>query len=116
MKLSKLNKVLSYTSLLLMVYSLFCLSILNTEFYKHNWATLDFYDTPLYFFAFIHFCIYRKKYSFNAKVFFGSVFCYLIFKVLDNYILFDLNSFMFYNILILVIAPICIIIDKNLNK
>ena len=116
MKLNKLNKILSYTSLLLMMYSLFCLLILDSSWYKNNWAILDFYDTPFYILAFIHFVIYYKKYTFNAKVYFGSVVFYLLFKILDNFVLFDLKSFLFYNILILVIMPILVIIDKNLNK
>jgi len=116
MKLSKLNRILSYTSLLLMVYSLFCLTLINNEWYKKNWIILDYIDTPFYLLAFIHFIIYCRKYTFNAKVYFSCVVAYLLFKILDNYILFNFNTFIFYNVLILVVAPIVIIIDKNLNR
>jgi hypothetical protein len=58
MKLSGLNKILSYTSLLLMVYSLFCLIIIDTKWYLNNWTILDFIDTPIYILAFIHFLLY----------------------------------------------------------
>jgi hypothetical protein len=116
MKLSKLNRILSYTSLLLMVYSLFCLMIINTKWYKNNWTTLDLIDTPIYILAFIHFLIYWRKYTFNAKVYFCIVVVYLGFKVLDNYILFNFKSFVFYNILILLILPITIILDNNRNR
>jgi hypothetical protein len=116
MKLSKLNKILSYTSLFLMVYSLFCLMIINTKWYVKNWVTLDYIDTPIYLFAFIHFLLYWKKYSFNAKVYFGSVVVYLLFKILDNYLFLNYNTFIFYNVLILVISPLMIILDNNRNK
>ena len=116
MKLSKLNRILSYTSLLLMVYSLFCLTIIKTKWYLNNWTTLDIIDTPFYLLAFIHFLLYWRKYTFNAKVYFSSVVVYLGFKVLDNYILFNFKSFVFYNVLILVILPITIILDNNRNK
>jgi hypothetical protein len=116
MKLSKLNKILSYTSLLLMVYSLICLALNDNEWYKNNWTTLDLIDTPFYVLAFIHFLLYWRKYTFNAKVYFCSVVVYLLFKVLDNYILFNFKSFVFYNILILVILPITIILDNNRNR
>jgi hypothetical protein len=116
MKLSKLNRILSYTSLLLMVYSLFCLSLNNNEWYKKNWQIVDYCDIPFYVLAFIHFLLYWRKYTFNAKVYFSSVVIYLGFKVLDNYILFNFKSFVFYNILILVILPITIILDNNRNR
>lgn len=116
MKLSKTNKILSYTSFLLMVYNLFCLSILNTDWYVNNWAILDYYDTPFYLFGLVHVLIYWKNYSFYAKLFVGLITLYLAFKILDYYFLFNYQTFMFWNILILVILPISIIIDKNLNR
>ena len=116
MKLSKLNRILSYTSLFLMVYSLFCLAMIKTKWYLNNWTTLDLIDTPIYILTFIHFLIYWKKYTFNAKVYFSSVVVYLGFKVLDNYVLFSFNAFVFYNLLILVLVPLSVIIDKKLNR
>jgi hypothetical protein len=116
MKLSKLNRILSYTSLLLMMYSLFCLIIIDTKWYLNNWSTLDLIDTPFYVLAFIHFLIYWREYTFNAKVCFSSVVIYLLFKILDSYMLYSFNAFIFYNILILVILPITIILDNNRNR
>jgi len=89
--------------------------MINTKWYLNNWTTLDLIDTPIYILAFIHFLLYWRKYTFNAKVYFCSVVVYLLFKVLDNYILFNFKSFIFYNILILVILPITIILDNNRN-
>lgn len=116
MKLSKLHKTLSYTSFILMVYALFCLIMIKSKWYLNNWQILDLIDTPIYIFTFIHFFMYGKKYSFNAKVYFTSVCFYLSFKVLDNYCFFNSQTFMFWNLLILVLLPCVAIIDKNLNR
>jgi len=131
MKLSKLNRILSYTSLFLMVYSLTCLALIRTKWYNEiitfyvpfkgividkRQNIIDYFDTPIYVLAFVHFLIYWKKYTFNAKVYFSSVVVYLGFKVLDNYVLFSFNAFVFYNLLILVFVPLAIIIDKKLNR
>lgn len=116
MKLSKLNRILSYTSLFLMVYSLFCLAMINTKWYLNNWTNLDLIDLPIYILAFIHFLIYWKKYTFNAKVYFSSVVVYLAFKMLDNYMNYSFNAFIFHNLLILFFVPLAVIIDKKLNR
>lgn len=131
MKLQKLNKVLSYTSLFLMVYSLTCLALIKTKWYNEiitfyvpfkgiitdkRQNIIDYFDIPFYVICAIHVLIYWKKYTFNAKVYFSSVVVYLGFKVLDNYVLFSFNAFVFYNLLILVFVPLAIIIDKNLNR
>lgn len=116
MKLSKTNRILSYTPLLLMVYSLFCLLLLDNQWYKDNWVIIDYCDIPFYLFATIHAIKYWGKYSFNAKLFFVCVYVYLGFKILDIYFPFNYQTFMFWNFFILVFAPICIIIDKNLNR
>jgi hypothetical protein len=114
-----------------MVYSLFCLIIIDTKFYNEvitfyvpfkGYVTekrqdiIDYYDIPFYLICAIHFLLYWKKYTFNAKVYFSSVVVYLLFKILDSYILFNFKSFIFYNILILVILPVTIILDKNRNR
>jgi len=101
---------------LLVAYSLICLSLNNNKWYKDNWTIIDKYDIGFYIFSYLHCVVCYKMYSYYSKVLLLCILLYLGFKVLDNYILFRYNDFIFCNIYILVFLPLVFWFDKKLNR
>jgi hypothetical protein len=75
-------------------------------------SLIDFLDTPFYIISAITVVVKRKTLSKFNKIITLSVFLSIVFKLLDlTYFNTDFESYVFFNILILIILPTILIIE-----
>jgi len=114
----------------LLVYNLICLLILHTDWYSEEvtflgitterYNVIDFLDTPFYvvmLLTIMYYAFWNKlhKLTIFQKQSFMFCFVYLFFKIINIYLQFNYQTFMFWNLLI-IFMPLILLIDRKVNR